>query len=197
MTEFIEWEDIVVKESRTGTTKTLCPKCSHTRKKKKDPCLYVNFTSGIAKCYNCDALSFRDNLEQTPQMVYKLPIQTWKNFTELSDNVVKYFEKRKITQSTLKHFKITEEKYFQPALKKEVNNIVFNYFEKDVLINKKYRSASKKFTQSAGTKNMFYNINSIIGEKICYIQEGEIDTMSFHEIGFKNSITPHSKTKKN
>lgn len=37
---------------RTG--KTTCPKCSHTRKKKKDPCLSVNIEDGWYRCFHGD-----------------------------------------------------------------------------------------------------------------------------------------------
>lgn len=72
---------------------------------------------------------------------------------------------------------------------KEVQNLVFNFFEGETLVNKKYRSANKKFTQSAGTKNIFYNINSVIGEKEVWITEGEFDVGALHQIGIKNVIS--------
>ena len=38
-----------------GNFKTLCPKCSHTRKHKSDPCLSVRVdNSGVGvRCHNC------------------------------------------------------------------------------------------------------------------------------------------------
>lgn len=45
-------------------------------------------------------------------------------------------EERKIQQFTLKELRVTEEEYYQPQLGKKVNNIVYNYFEGDVLVNK-------------------------------------------------------------
>jgi len=104
--------------------------------------------------------------------------------------LVKYIEDtRGISQATLKALNITEEMYYQPKKGKNVNNIVFNYFEKDVLVNKKYRDSQKNFTQSAGTRSIFYNINSIIGKDTAYIVEGEFDVLALHEIGIKNVIS--------
>jgi len=37
----------------TGQKKTICPQCSHLRKKKKDPCLSVNATAKIWNCKHC------------------------------------------------------------------------------------------------------------------------------------------------
>lgn len=174
----------------TGTAKLKCPVCGPTRKNKTDRSLYVNFNSGIAKCFHCDGLFFKDSIQnKTEKENFTLPAQTWKNYTTISDQIVKYFEGRKINQFTLKHFEVSEEKYYQPQLQKEVNNIVFNYFEGDVLINKKYRSGGKKFTQSKNAKSIFYNINSVIGKEECYIVEGEIDVMALYEVGIKNVIS--------
>lgn len=189
MSEFIEWESIEVKGNRNGVKKTTCPNCSETRKKKKDPCLYVNFDSGVAKCFHCNALGFRDE-KTTNERVYTLPPQTWMNYTSLSDNLVKWCsDERKIRQETLIHFSITEEKNFQPQIGREVNNIVFNYFEGSNVVNKKYRSANKNFTSSAGGKPVFYNINSVIGSDEVYIVEGEFDVLAMYEAGVESCIS--------
>lgn len=175
-----------------GTAKLKCPVCTPTRKNKADRSLFVNFSNGTAKCFNdgCNALFFRDSIEKSIiKNNYTLPTQDWKNYTKLSDKLVKYCESRKINQYTLNHFEVTEESYYQPALQKEVNNIVFNYFESDTLVNKKYRSADKKFTQTKNGKPIFYNINSIIGETECYIVEGEFDVLALYEAGIKNVIS--------
>jgi len=190
MSEFIKWEDIVVKGNENGVKKTTCPKCSETRKKKKDPCLYVNFDSGVAKCYNCDALGFRDSNTDDFKRDYTLPPQTWMNYTKLSDEMVKWCsETRSIRQETLIHFRITEEKQYQPQVQKEINNIVFNYFEGSQVVNKKYRSGNKNFTSSKGGKPIFYNINSVIGSEEVYIVEGEFDVLAMYEAGVNNCIS--------
>lgn len=185
--------DLIQTNKTTGTAKLKCPCCVDGRKNKSDRSLYVNFNSGVGKCFNdgCSALFFRDSIEKSITISnYTLPEQSWRNYTSLSDKLVQFIEtERKIQQYTLKHFEVTEEKYYQPALGKEVNNIVFNYFEGDVLINKKYRSGNKKFTQSKNGKPIFYNINSIIGEDECYITEGEFDVMALYEVGVKNAIS--------
>lgn len=185
MNTFINWNEIRVKSER-GVKKTTCPNCSESRKKKNDPCLYVNFNSGVAKCFNCGALGFKD----TKEFEFKLPRQDWQNFTKLSENLVKWIQReRNIGQNTLIQLGITEEKYYQPSLQKEVNNIVFNYFEGNKIVNKKYRSGNKRFTQSQGGKSIFYNINSVIGADVVYIVEGEFDVLALREVGIKSAIS--------
>lgn len=186
-----DWNKIEHKSERlTGTAKLKCPECNDSRKNKSDRPLYVRYDSGVAKCFHCEALSFRDSVEKsTIQNNFKLPVQNWKNYTNLSDNVVKYFEGRGIKQFTLNELNVTEEVFYQPALGKEVNNICFNFFEGETLVNKKYRSSSKNFTQTTGAKSIFYNINSVIGKKEAFIVEGEIDCITLHQEGFKSVIS--------
>ena len=187
MNQFFEWDSIVVRGNESGTKKTTCPVCSETRKKKKDPCLYVNFESGVAKCYNCDALSFRES-NQTERKEYTKIEPLPK--TQLSDKLVKWIEEtRGISLETLSRFNISEEMQYQPAKGKELNNIVFNYFEGAKLVNKKYRSGTKDFTQTKGGKPIFYNINSVLGSEQVYIVEGEFDVLAMYEGGFKECIS--------
>lgn len=185
----IEWNQIELKGKSSGQIKTICPSCSIERKNKKDRCLSVNVAKGVAKCHHCEAVSIRDDRPMVQDRVYKLPKQTWVNYTELSDGMVKFCESRGIHQSTLKDLHITEEEYFQPQAGKNMNNIVFNYFEGDTLINKKFRSGGKNFTQVAETKPIFYNINSAVCQEEVFIVEGEFDVLAMHQCGYKNTIS--------
>jgi len=192
MANIFSWEKIEHKSHNktTGSAKLKCPECIDSRSNKRDTSLYVRYDSGIAKCFHCEGLSFRDSIsKQTERKDYKLPSQEWKNYTNLSDNVIQYLEKRGIKQFTANKFSITEEIYYQPKVNKQVKNIVFNYFEGDVLVNKKYRDSQKNFTQSKDAKNIFFNINSLIGAKEAYIIEGEIDVLSIDQIGINAVVS--------
>jgi len=187
----IEWDCIEVSGSRLGEKTTTCPACSHTRKKKKDKCLSINFDLGMAYCHHCGAVSFEDDKRQSETVKeYMLPSQDWHNHTNLSDNLVKWCsEKRMIKQQTLIDFGVSEEKQFIPQTGKESNCIVFNYFESGQVVNKKYRDGRKNFTQSKGGKPIFYNINSVVGAERVYIVEGEFDVLAMYEAGIKNCIS--------
>jgi twinkle protein len=192
MNNIQNWNILELRKT-SGTEKIKCPICTDTRKNKSDKSLNIWHNNGTGKCFNdgCNALFFRDSVEKA--MItenYILPKQEWRNHTELSDKLVRYCEDtRSITQLTLKHFNISEEKYYQPAIEKEVTNIVFNYFEGETLVNKKYRSGNKKFTQSKSGKPIFYNINAVIGEDSAYIVEGEFDVLALYQIGIFNVIS--------
>ena len=70
-----------------GQVKTKCPKCSHDRKKKTDPCLSVNIDEGIWNCHNCGwhgSLKIQNNFMK--EIVYKVP----KNTNDLYDYSEKF-----------------------------------------------------------------------------------------------------------
>lgn len=189
MHTFFPFDSIEVRGNRGGLKKTLCPVCSHTRKKKTDPCLSVNFETGKAKCWNCGALSFRDEVTHAAKP-FTLPAQDWRNYTALSDKLVKWCEDtRKVRQAILIDMGITEEAVWMPALNKEVNAMVFNYFEGEQVVNKKYRDARKNFTQSKGGKAIMYNVNNIVGESEVYIVEGEFDVLALRCHGITNAVS--------
>lgn len=189
MKNIFAWDKIITNKT-SGKTKAICPECVGTRSNKKDTSLQVNFIEGYAFCHHCQALSFRDSVEkESVKKDFKIPEQTWRNYTTLSDKVVLYLESRKLSQFTAIALGITEEAFYQPKMQNIVSNITFNFFEAEIVVNKKYRSASKAFTQSTGTKSIFYNINAAIGQTEIYITEGEFDVMALHEIGIKNCIS--------
>ena len=190
MNKFIEWDKLELSKL-SGREKLRCPNCDEIRTDKKDKSLVIYHNDGVGKCFYCESLTFRDSEEKDySQKQYNVPSQSWKNYTQLSDKLIKWVEEsRKINQSALIDLGITEEKFYQPKHKKEVNNIVFNYFEGENLVNKKYRSPDKSFTQTQGGKPIFYNINSVIGEDEVYIVEGEFDVLALRSHGIKNVIS--------
>lgn len=169
-----------------GEYQTTCPKCSPNRKKKSDKCLSVNLDKQVWKCHHCNWSGFIK--AQMEEKVYVKP--EWKNKTELSNKVVKWFEERKISQQTLKHYNITEGLEFMPQAGKEMNTIQFNYFDTDnQLVNIKYRTGNKYFKLHKGSQLICYGLNFVDFTEPIYITEGEIDALSLFEAGKKNVIS--------
>lgn len=182
----IEWNQIEqLVKGKSGQQKIKCPACIDRRTNKGDRSLSVNVSKGVAKCHYCEAISIRPE----EGITFTLPPQEWKNKTNFTDSFVKFAEGRRISQQTLIDLKVTQEKYYMPQIQKEITCFVFNYFEGDVIVNKKYRDSQKNFTQSKDGKPIFYNINSIIGSDTAYIVEGEFDVLALHEIGIRNAIS--------
>lgn len=174
--------------------KTLCPKCSHTRKHKNDPCLSVDVDKGVYNCHNCEFKGYIS--ENADHKVYAKP--TFVNNTELSEKTVNWFFKRGISQKTLIEAKVTENNEYMPQVQKERNAINFNYFRSGELINIKYRDGQKNFKMFKDAELIFYNLDSLVGEKECLIVEGEIDCLSWMEAGYKPVISvPNGASKGN
>jgi twinkle protein len=189
MKTIFNWELIEVNGNRTGSKKTVCPNCSESRRNKKDPCLSVNFDKGVAHCFHCEAVSFKEESNTEIKKHYVEPPQDWENHTKLSDGMVKYCAERSIPQRILIEYGITEERQWIPALGKEANCITFNYFEGSKLVNKKFRDARKNFAQTKDSKRILYNINAAIGAETLYIVEGEFDVLAMAAQGIKNAVS--------
>lgn len=86
-----------------GEVKTLCPKCSHQRKKKSDPSLGVNIDTGVWKCHHC---GWSGSVNQYVRPEPRHPVST--------EGIYDYFEKRKITRETCAAFGITEGREWMP-----------------------------------------------------------------------------------
>ncbi|MCM1162806.1 MAG: toprim domain-containing protein [Muribaculaceae bacterium] len=85
--------------------------------------------------------------------------------------------------------KIFEDEHLMPQTGKKEPTIQFNYYLKDELINVKYRTYDKKFVLETGAELIPYNLNGITGEQECIITEGEMDCLSFIEVGKSNCIS--------
>jgi len=179
-------------KKKTGKTKTTCPKCSTTRKNKKDPCLAVNIDEGLYNCHHCGwsgSVKFKKKAE------YILPVKT---DIDLSLNILVWFENRGISESTLQHYNITQSTKYVPQVQRKRSCINFNYYRDDKLINVKYRDASKNFFMVSGAELIFYGLNNIKNIEHCYIVEGEIDALSLHEAGLYSVVSvPNGASKGN
>lgn len=176
-----------------------CPICSANRKKSQDKCLTLHWDTGLGVCHHCGAvlqLHTYKSKKNVSVKEYKKP--EWKNNTELSDNVVSFFERRGISQFTLRHMKISESREWMPQVKGETNTIQFNYFRDDELVNIKYRDANKNFKLTAGAELIFYNLDCIKYSETVIIVEGEMDALSYFECGIHNVVSvPNGSTLKN
>lgn len=177
-----------------GEEISTCPKCSAERKKKTIKCFSWNHEKQVGRCSHCES-SFVIKREMIQEKIYARP--KFNNRTELSTGMVDWFFKRGISQQTLIDLQICEGKEYMPQLEKEVNTIQFNYFRQGNLVNIKYRDGRKNFKLVKDAELIMYNLDSIAGSEECIITEGEIDTLSWHEAGFKNVVSVPNGASKN
>lgn len=168
--------------SRGGNQKTKCPICANDRKNKSDKSLSVNVSEGCGLCHHCGwkfYLKDKETREYFRPEPSPLP---------LSEKTVKWFAERKISEGTLRHFKITESRQWMPEKGTnkggERNCINFNYYRSNELVNVKFRDALKCFRLVKDAELIFYNLPAIENTTECIICEGEIDALAFHECGF-------------
>lgn len=173
--------------------RSLCPECSHLRKKKSDKCLAWDKKENRGYCHNCTAAFFEYKPYEPKQ--YILP--QWKNITSLTDKAVKYFESRMISQITLNKSKVYSDIEYMPQFKKEIEVLCFPYFLDGKLINIKYRGANKSFKLVSGAELIFWNMDCISNYKEIIITEGEIDALTYIQAGFENVISVPNGANKN
>ncbi len=178
---------IIVKRT-SGQVKTKCPQCSHTRRKKADPCLSVNIDTGVWNCHNCgwkgglkkyDFMKEIQYIKPTPKVVS----------SEYSQEFLKYFGSRGISEKTLLKNKVSEGREYMPQVSAERNTIQFNYYKDNELINVKYRDGDKNFKLVKDAERIMYGLDDLKDCKEAIIVEGEIDKLSFYEAGFKNCVS--------
>lgn len=130
------------------------------------------------------------NFERTPSKVKFSKPKDVENITEPDkSNVVKYLNLRKISEDTIKEFKIGEDDFGK--------TIVFRYYDEDgENVFNKYRPARKikknerKAWRDKDTKAILYGIWRVKpDEEVLIITEGEIDAMSVAQSGFTNVVS--------
>ena len=174
-----------------GKSQGTCPLCSHTRqpKNKKLKCASYDWERGLGTCHNCNKTFQLHTYKRKGDSEKNYIRPEFKSQKPVGSKIVKWFNDRGISQSTLNDLNVSEGPEFMPQTSKTENTIKFNYMMGGELINIKYRDGRKNFKLYKGAEKIFYNIDSIIGYDECYIVEGEMDALSLHEVGITNVIS--------
>ncbi len=178
----------ILKRSRQFKTKCVFCQDSRTKHPHDEP-VSIDLDLNLFNCHHCGAAGQvnKERFERKEKKEYVLPPKF--NHTALSDNLIKWFEGRGISQRTLMEMKITEGMEFMPQEGKEMNTVQFNYFRDGELINTKFRDGKKHFKMVKDAELIFYNIDGIKDTDEAIITEGEIDCLSFIEEGYKNCVS--------
>jgi twinkle protein len=189
------WDElgITIPYGKSGQFKMKCPKCKDSREKNKsDEPLSADTNEQIALCHHCSAsfaLDKKGYLAHSNVRQYKLPEQH-ESYDLVEPKVLEWFSGRGISAETLRKLKVTSGKAFMPQVGAERNAILFNYFDRDQLVNVKYRDGDKNFRLHGGSKLIFYNLNALYeADGDIIITEGEMDAASYIEAGRSNVIS--------
>jgi twinkle protein len=185
-------EYIIDLKNINGENAMPCPECSGDRKKKSAKSFSWDGQKGIGNCLHCNARfgkkldgAYRPAEQQKP--VYARP--EWRNITDLEDDVLKFFTDRGISQRTVNQAKISQGRTFFPQLEKEAKCIEFNYFRDSELVNVKYRGPKKSFKLYKDAELIFFNLDSMKEHDYVIITEGEMDALSYMEVGYESVIS--------
>lgn len=172
----------------------ICPECSQSRKKKTDKCLQYYSDTNSAYCFNCNT-TFFEYKPYEKEKQYKVP--EWRNKTNLTDKVVKWFEGRMISQKTLNKMRIFSDTEWMPQFEKEVDCICFPFFIEEKQVNIKFRGPKKSFKLVSGAELIWYNFNALKDATEIIICEGEIDALTWVENGYDNVLSVPNGANKN
>ncbi|MGN1172878.1 MAG: bifunctional DNA primase/helicase [Muribaculaceae bacterium] len=174
----------------TGKLKVFCPHCHDQRNDRRDKSLSVDLDKGVWHCHYCSwsgTIHVGERSHDKPAKNYRKPKP--RTLTALSDKLVAWFNGRGISERTLQKMRICEGLKRMPQTGREMNTVQFCYYLDDELINVKYRTGDKLFMLESGAELIPYNINGIVGQRDCIITEGEMDCLSFIEIGKTNCVS--------
>jgi twinkle protein len=175
-----------------GDRKILCPKCSHQRRNKADPCLSVHVDpDGENACWMCHNCDWRGSttpddkrIERPRRRPAPPPPRAVPN--EIED----WFARRGIGPEVVRRARIGYDNHYLSQTGAKTPCIAFPYARDGELVNVKYRSlAGKHFAQAKGGMQVFYGLDDLVeGERIIIV-EGEVDKLTLDECGLENALS--------
>ena len=166
--------------------RAICPQCTPDRKpqhqREKDLC--VNLEKGTWFCQHCGWADGLKPEKAETQPEYHKPKY---NPTNLPSKILQFFAKRGIGEQALLKCKIGHES----PNGKIYGAIMFPRYKNGEVVAIKYRTADKRMWQSKNPEPCFYNYDMAIksGKDRVIITEGEIDCLSFVEVGRENVVS--------
>lgn len=171
----------------SGEIKTLCPQCSHKRKKRNYHCLNVNLDKGVFHCWHCGwAGGLAEERPMKPARTYTKPDYVASSET-VTDQLARWFEARAISEAVLRRNMIGRGTRYFPQVSEERPCILFPYLRGTEVVNIKSRTADKLFRMESGAERVLYGLNDI-GESLVWV-EGEIDKLSVEEAGIESCVS--------
>jgi twinkle protein len=178
-----------------GNYKMLCPKCSHTRKNRTDPCLSLTIEDDERAVWDCkNECGFRGaimpNREPTRSRMRAPAARPARPPDELTSEVMAWLRARGIDEAVARRNKIGAARVYFPQISSEAPAVAFPYFRNGELINVKFRAlGSKAFTQVKGAEAIAYGLDDLADSRTVIIVEGECDKLAVEQAGYRNAIS--------
>lgn len=192
MKNFIDY-GITIPPGREGEIKTLCPKCSHTRKKNTAPCLNVNTEAGLWHCWHCEWSGSLKRGEDREHPAFRQIKKEYKKPAPMANpNVsaqwMSWLSMRRISAEVVRRNRLFSTSIYMPQTSGEVDAIAFPYYRDGELVNVKYRDADKHFRLHAGAERVLGGIDDIDPACLVWV-EGEMDKLSIETAGIISCVT--------
>ena len=171
-----------------------CPDCSESRKAshKEEPCVRLDMTTGLGKCYNC-GFHFIVNtkvIDYNKKRGYQK--QNWKlprtdHLKPLDAVAVDYLLRRKIQPATAQKAGVYSAQHSFKGTERTC--LAFTYREGTKVVNIQYKTTDKKFECESECELIPWNIDAAIGQESLIITEGMMDALALMECGYENVIS--------
>ncbi len=185
--EYLERKNLqytTTKNQSGKQAKMKCPQCGDKAS------FAINLDTGAYQCFRQNKCGIKGSFFEFQKFLGDEPfLKREKIYADpqtkperINEKVYKWFEKRKISEETVKQFKI--------GLSPSGKEIMFLYHKTGKLTNVKYRSMDEKnFYKEKDCKSVLWNQDNIKDNKL-YITEGECDAMALYEYGIKAVSIP-------
>ena len=187
-----------------GQHKINCPFCSSQRKKRDQKTLSLKVDSDVVvyNCWHCNengSVRFKDNnfkIIRRSNVVHAVDENRWRDLTT-ENGSISYLNSRGISEDTAKNVGVKFKHHYIASEKKEMPCIVFPYTNKGSTEFAKIRSFPDKGFSAQGSAVNFFNIDNVNDNDFIIICEGEMDCLSFMEVGYKSVVSiPHGAVMK-
>jgi twinkle protein len=186
----LQKEGIQLRKHDVGDHRTTCPQCSHTRRKKTDPCLSVTIDpdgGAVWNCWHCQWVGNVSGQEREtsysqikPSPVRPAPVEN----PDKPESMFDWFEGRGISSETVERFGCYVTTLFFPQSEQHERCIAFPYVRGGEVLNHKYRTKEKHFRQDKGAEKTLFNIDSVAEAETAIFVEGELDVLACAEAGY-------------
>ena len=178
------------KKNSSGEVYVMCPICPPYRRREHqhDKKLAVNVDKGVWYCQHCGHTG-----GLTPEKFAREKTTfDLKGLEQLSEKMIEYWKKRRISEQTLKACEIKAKTISVRQKSGEMVAkpcVAFIFRQNGWVRMLKYRDNAKNFRIEKGSKLIPWGLDFIKNRKECIITEGEPDRLSYHEIGFTNTVS--------
>lgn len=175
-----------------GQVKCLCPRCSHLRKKRHEPCLSVDLDAGLYHCFNPEC-GWSGKLGGDPDSYGSIPrppiaspppVYTRPDYTPQDGApdpaAVRFLTERGITRAVWERNRIGHAN----------GAIAYPYFRDGAVVNVKHRGRGKRFWLEPGAELLLYGTDDIRADEPLVWVEGEMDKLAVEVAGTLPCVSP-------